>query len=406
MIDFTLEPELLALRERVERFVREVVIPAEARDHGEHGLDDELRAELQAAARAAGVFAPTVAPEYGGLGLDHRAQALILEAAGYSLLGPQALNCAAPDEGNMHLLAKVANPEQKERWLRPLAQGRVRSCFAMTEPAPGAGSDPSMLTTVARRVDGGWSISGRKWFITGAEGAAFAICMARTDERIEHGRGATMLVVEADNPGMRIVRTVEAIDRSFPGGHAEVVFEDCRVGDDAVLGEVGEGYRYAQVRLAPARLTHCMRWLGIAQRALDVALDRAAARAAFGARLAELGMVQEKIARSVIDLETSRLLILRCAWELDQGGSAIRQSSIAKAHVAEAVDRVVDRAVQICGALGVSGDAPLARYLAEVRPFRIYDGPTETHMWSIARRALRERERARAGAGGAEEAAR
>lgn len=395
MIDLALDPELEALRDRVDAFVRDVAIPAEERDRGAHGLDDALRAELQAAAREAGVFAPTVPTEFGGLGLDHRAQAVILEAAGYSLLGPQALNCAAPDEGNMNLLARVADPEQQERWLRPLAEGRVRSCFAMTEPAPGAGSDPSMLRTVARRVDGGWSISGRKWFITGAEGAAFTICMARTDDRIERGRGATMLIVDADNPGMRIERIVDAIDRGFPGGHAEVVFDDCRVGDDAVLGEVGEGYRYAQVRLAPARLTHCMRWLGIARRALDLALDRAAEREAFGARLGELGMVQEKIARSVIDLETSRLLILRCAWALDQGRSGGRESSIAKAHVAEAVDRVVDRAVQICGALGVSGDAPLARYLAEVRPFRIYDGPTETHLWSIARRALRERAAAR-----------
>ncbi|MBB4660654.1 acyl-CoA dehydrogenase family protein [Conexibacter arvalis] len=396
MTDFAISPELRELRDRVAAFVREIVIPAEARDTTGHGLDDGLRAELQQAARAAGLFAPTVAAEYGGLGLDHRAQAVVLEEAGYSLLGPQALNCAAPDEGNLHLLARVADAAQRERYLRPLAEGRMRSCFAMTEPAPGAGSDPSMLRTEARRVDGGWSISGRKWFITGAEGAAFTICMARTSEQIEAGRGATMLLVDADNPGMRIERIVDAIDRSFPGGHAEVVFDDCRVGDDAVLGEVGEGYRYAQVRLAPARLTHCMRWLGIARRALDTALDRAAEREAFGARLGDLGMVQEKIARSVIDIETSRLLIARCAWVLDQGRSGGRESSIAKAHVAEAVDRVVDRAVQICGALGISGDTQLARYLAEVRPFRIYDGPTETHHWSIARRTLRERAAARA----------
>jgi acyl-CoA dehydrogenase len=393
MIDFTPDAVVEELRERVAEFVAQVVIPAEDRDRSTHGLDDGLRAELQDAAREVGVFAPHVAPDLGGLGLDHRGQAVIFEEAGYSILGPQALNCAAPDEGNMNLLARVAGPEQQARYLRPLAAGYVRSCFAMTEPAPGAGSDPSMLRTEATRVDGGWSISGRKWFITGADGAAFTICMARTGEVIEHGRGATMFLIDAGTPGIRVERVVDAIDRSFPGGHAEMVFEDCRVSADAILGEEGEGYRYAQVRLAPARLTHCMRWLGIARRAHDFALDRANEREAFGSRLGELGMVQQLIADSVLDIETSRMLIWRCAWALDQGASARHESSVAKAHVAEAVHRVVDRAVQICGSLGVSGDAPLARYLAEVRPFRIYDGPTETHKWAIARRALRDRER-------------
>jgi acyl-CoA dehydrogenase len=388
MIDFTLDPEVEEIRDRVRAFVRDVVIPAEPRDVPGHGLDAALRAELQDQARAAGVFAPQVSKELGGLGLDMRGIAVVFEEAGYSVLGPQALNCAAPDEGNMHLLEVVGTPEQHERYLRPLAAGDVRSFFAMTEPAPGAGSDPSMLQTRAERVDGGWSITGRKWFITGADGAAFGICMARAPE------GPTMFMVDAENPGWRIDRVVDAIDRSFPGGHAEVMFEDCRVDDDAVLGTPGEGFRYAQVRLAPARLTHCMRWLGAARRAQDIALDRASSREAFGQRLGELGMVQERIAESVIDMETSRLLIWRCAWALDRGEPARHESSVAKAHVAEAVNRVVDRAVQICGSVGVSGDLPLARLLAEVRPFRIYDGPTETHHWAIARRALRQRERA------------
>ena len=390
-IDFDPGPQLRALAERTTAFVRNVVIAAEPRDRGEHGLDGALRAELQQAAKAAGLFAPHVGTELGGLGLDVCGQAVIFEKAGYSILGPQALNCAAPDEGNMHMLSVIATPEQRERYLEPLAAGDVRSCFAMTEPAPGAGSDPSMLETTATRVDGGWSISGRKWFITGADGAEFAICMARTDQQIRGGRGATMFLVDADNPGWRIERIVNAIDRSFPGGHAEVVFEECVVADDAVLGTVGEGYRYAQVRLAPARLTHCMRWLGMARRAHDIALDRANEREAFGAKLGELGMVQAMIADSEIDIETSRALIWHAAWTLDQGHSATRESSIAKAHVGEAVGRIVDRAVQICGSLGVSGDLPLARILTEVRPFRIYDGPTETHKWAIARRALRQR---------------
>ena len=393
MIDFSLDPELVDLRDRVVAFVREVVIPAEARDLGTgHGLDPELRRELQAQARAAGVFAPQVPTELGGLGLDHRAVAVVFEAAGYSLLGPQALNCAAPDEGNMFLLEKVATPAQREHFLVPLAAGDTRSCFAMTEPAPGAGSDPSMLATRAERVDGGWSITGQKWFITGADGASFTICMAMADE------GATMFLIDADNPGWHVERTIDAMDASFTGGHCEVVFDDCRVSDDAILGEVGEGFRYAQVRLAPARLTHCMRWLGIARRAQDIAIARAVEREAFGQRLAELGMIQERIALSEIDIESSRALIWKCAWALDDGQRAGRESSIAKAHVAEAVFRVVDRAVQICGSLGVSGDLPLARLFDEVRPFRIYDGPTETHLWSIARRAVRAHEKAAAAA--------
>ena len=390
-IDFDPGPERTALADRTAAFVRDVAIPAEPRDLGQRGLDGALRAEVQQAAKAAGLFAPHVSSELGGLGLDVRGQAVIFEQAGYSILGPQALNCAAPDEGNIHMLSVIATPEQRERYLEPLAAGDVRSCFAMTEPAPGAGSDPSMLQTTATRVDGGWSISGREWFITGADGAEFAICMARTDEQITGGRGATMFLVDAENPGWRIDRVIDAIDRSFPGGHAEVVFEDCLVADDAVLGAVGEGYRYAQVRLAPARLTHCMRWLGMAHRAHDIALDRANERKAFGAKLGELGMVQAMIADSVIDIDPSPTLIWQTAWTLDERHSASRESSIAKAHVAEAVYRIVDRAVQICGSLGVSGDLPLTRILAEVRPFGIYDGPTQTHKWAIARHALRQR---------------
>lgn len=390
-MDFSLPPEVAELQERTRAFVRDVVIPAEARDQGVHGPEEDLRAELQAAARAAGVFAPHVAVEYGGHGLDVRGQSAVLEEAGYSILGPLAMNCAAPDEGNMAMLEKIATAGQRHRYLAPLAAGEVRSCFAMTEPAPGAGSDPSMLRTSAERVDGGWVIDGDKWYITGAEGAAFAIVMARTGEKISRGHGATMFLVDAESPGFDVTRVVDSIDRTSPGGHAEVALRRCRVPDEAVLGEVGLGYRYAQVRLAPARLTHCMRWLGLARRALDFAIDRADEREAFGSKLAELGMIQKMIADSLIDVESSRLMIRHTAWLLDEGADAQEHSSMAKVHVSEAVFRIVDRAIQICGALGVSGDAPLGRYLAEVRPFRIYDGANEAHRWSIARRAVRAR---------------
>ena len=399
-IDFSLPDDLAALQQRTRDFIRDAVIPLEARDHGVHGIDAVLRKELQQLAKDAGLFAPQVSRDFGGLGLDMRGWSVVFEEAGYSLLGPQALNCAAPDEGNMHLLAAVANPEQKARYLAPLAAGEIRSCFAMTEPAPGAGSDPSMLQTTATKVDGGWVINGHKWFISGAPGAAFAICMARTAAPAPQERpgqdGATMFLVDAGTPGFTVVRTIDAMDRAFAAGHAEVLFQDCFVPNEAILGEVDRGFHYAQVRLAPARLTHCMRWLGIARRALDFALDRAAQREAFGQRLDALGMVQQMIADSVIDIHTSRLAIWHAAWVLDTGGDARQESSIAKTYVAEAVNRVVDRAIQICGSLGVSGDAPLARFLTEVRPFRIYDGPSETHRWAIARRVARQRAQERA----------
>jgi len=372
------------LAERTRAFVRDVCIPAEERFSG-HDLDPALRDELQAAARDAGVFAPQLPRELGGHGLDIRGWSAVFEEAGYSLLGPQALNCAAPDEGNMHMLELIATPEQKERYLEPLARGETRSCFAMSEPHPGAGSDPDALATTARPHDGGWVIDGEKRFISGAEGAAFAICMARAPA------GPTMFLVDADNPGYTVGRRMHATDTVVAGGHSEVSFRECFVRADAVLGEVGAGFRHAQVRLAPARLTHCMRWLGLARRALDIALDRAAERELFGARLEDLGLAQGLIADSVIDIEASRALIVRAAEELDAGRPARHETSIAKVFVAEAVFRVVDRAMQLTGGDGVTHDLPLARFLNEVRPFRIYDGASEAHRWAIARRASRRR---------------
>ena len=231
---------------------------------------------------------------------------MVFEEAGYSLLGPLAMNCSAPDEGNMHLLEVVATPAQQERFLGPLARGDVRSCFAMTEPAPGAGSDPRMLRTEARRSDGGWVVTGEKWYITGADGAGFAIVMARTAPEITRDGGATMFLVDMEEPGIRVERHIPSLDTGFVGGHCRVVLEELFVPDEDVLGAVDRGYHYAQVRLNPARLTHCMRWLGLARRAQDVAVARVTEREAFGSRLAELGMVQQHLADSEIDLAASR----------------------------------------------------------------------------------------------------
>lgn len=389
VVELAPDPQVAELASRTARFVREVVIPVEA-EHGGVVRDEAVRLELQSAAKAAGVFAPHVGVEFGGHGLDMRSRAAVFEEAGYSLLGPLALNIAAPDEGNMHMLEIIATDRQKETYLRPLATGAIRSCFAMTEPAPGAGSDPAALKTTAVKVAGGWRIDGRKWFITGAEGAGFAICMARTSEQADGAGGATMFFVDGDNPGMKIVRHIDTLDESLYGGHLELAFEECFVSDDAVLGEVDEGFRYAQVRLGPARMTHCMRWLGIARRAQDIAVARAAERELFGSRLGELGMVQKMIADNEIDIAAARALILHACWEIDLDQPSAQSVSIAKTFTAEAVYRTVDRALQLCGSLGVSGDVPLSRFLREVRPFRIYDGPSETHRWAIAKRAAKQ----------------
>lgn len=394
-MDNTVPPDVADLAKRTTEFIRDVVVPVELEVRGViHDAAPELRTELQGKARDAGLLAPHVPQEWGGCGLDVRGQSVVFEEAGYSLLGPMALNCAAPDEGNMHLLERVATEEQKEQYLRPLAGGQIRSCFAMTEPAPGAGSDPAMLATTASKVDGNWRIDGRKWFISGARGAGFAICMARTSGAAGERGGATMFLVDADNPGMRVVRDLDTLDEGLFGGHSEVVFENCVVGPEAVLGEVDKGFQYAQVRLAPARLTHCMRWLGLARHAHDIAVDWAATRQSFGGLLGDLGMVQQLIADSEIDMAASRALIRETAAVLDSGAPGGTESSIAKTFVAEAVNRVVDRSVQLTGALGISGDVLLSRYLREVRPFRIYDGPSEVHRWAIGKRVVSRRRKA------------
>ncbi|GAA1909496.1 acyl-CoA dehydrogenase family protein [Arthrobacter gandavensis] len=386
------------LRLRTRAFIRDVVIPAEPVP-GE-ALTESERARLQQAAKNAGVFAPHVPVEYGGQGLPLQDWPEIFEEAGYSPIGPTALNCMAPDEGNMHMLELIGTPEQKQQYLVPLAAGDVRSCFGMTEPHPGAGSDPDALLTTATKGDGTWLINGHKRFTSGAIGAGFCIVMARTEADGDTPAGATMFLVDMDNPGIRVGEHIHTIDRTIGGGHPHVYFENCAVPEDAVLGEVGLGFKYAQVRLGPARLTHCMRWLGLARRSLDIALDRTGRREIFGSRISELGLAQELIAQSVIDVETSAAIITRTAELLaadPRAGSAM--SSVAKVHCSEAVYRVIDRCVQLCGGDGVSDGLPLAQYLNEVRPFRIYDGSNETHKWAIARRAsARRRKEVEAGA--------
>jgi acyl-CoA dehydrogenase len=385
-MDFTLDADLLQLRDRVSAFIRDVVIPAE---HEE--VSDELVRSLRAKAKEAGVYGPQLPPEYGGLGLGTVAMCVLFEVAGQSLLGPLAMHCSAPDEGNMHLLSLFATDEQRAQYLAPLVRGDIRSCFAMTEPAPGAGSDPTMMQTRATRVENGWRIDGKKWFATGAEGASVAITMAVTDPEGPAHRRVSMFLVPTDTPGYRLIRPVPTMGGHGLGGHCELEYSGVEVPDSAVLGEVGDGFRMAQVRLAPARLTHCMRWLGAAQRSLDIAVARAKERDAFGKKLADQQSIQWMIADSEIDLHASRLMVMEAAWKHENGSEIRHESSICKVFVAEAVNRVIDRAIQVCGALGYSTDLPLEHFFREARAFRIYDGPSEVHRMVIARNVLRER---------------
>ena len=390
-MDFTLPEHITALSERVRAFVEDEVIPLEPQAKAADGLPPELLAPVRQKAKAAGLWAPQLPVEYGGQGLDLTGLCAVFEQAGRSLLGPLALNCAAPDEGNMHLLHMAATPEQKEKYLRPLAAGNLRSCFAMTEPHPGAGADPTMIqTTAALRGDADrWVINGHKWYATGGDGAAFYIVMARTHLNVEPARGCSLFLVDAGTPGLEFVRRVPGLGVRAPGGHAELQFKDCAVPAGQMLGGEGRGFPLTQQRLGPARLTHCMRWIGIAQRAQEIAGARAKERSAFGGPLAGHQAVQWMLADSALDLHASRLMVWHAAWKIQQGDEARQETSMCKVFVAEAINRVIDRALQICGALGVSTDLPLGDFYREARLFRIYDGPSEVHRMVIARQVLK-----------------
>jgi acyl-CoA dehydrogenase len=375
-----------AIAAKVEAFVRDVVAPYEhdpRRDHHDCPTE-ELVAELKEKARAAGVLTPHILED--GRHLSQRETAIVLRASGLSPLGPLALNTAAPDEGNMYLLGKVGSADIKERFLRPLVEGRARSAFFMTEPAAdnGAGSDPSMMRTTCRRDGNHWVVNGRKAFITGAEGAQVGIVMAKAEE------GACMFLVDLPDPAIRIEHIPNTIDSSMPGGHAVVAIENLRVPADQMLGEAGEGFRYAQVRLAPARLSHCMRWLGACIRATEIATDYANRRMAFGKALIDHEGVGFMLAENMIDLRQSELMIDWCAGVLDEGGAGGTESSMTKVAVSEALMRVADRCVQVMGGSGVTSDTIVEQVFREIRSFRIYDGPTEVHKWSLAKKIKRD----------------
>ncbi len=387
-MDFSHSPALEELRHRTREFINTVVIPREPELTKDMTRLERIRAELQLSAKTAGLFLPHMPKKYGGLGLSWTEIAVILEESGRSLLGAQALNASAPDEGNMHLLSHVANHEQQKRFLEPLLRGDTRSCFSMTEPPPGAGSDPSMLKSIARRINGRWQLEAGKWFISGADGAAFTMILSRAFDG-DTDLGATIFLLPMDTSGITLKRLIPTLDHFVPGGHCELEFDGVEIADENVLGEVGKGFDYAQLRLDPARLTHCMRWLGIAVRSMEIAQQYALERQSFGKVLAEHQAVAWMVAESEIEIHASRLMIAQACWKLDRGERVRSETSMTKVFVSETVNRVVDRALQICGSLGVSQDIPISQFYQEVRPFRIYDGATEVHKMSIARRLFR-----------------
>lgn len=376
---------------RVEAFVRDVVIPYESdprRDH--HGAPlDELVMEMREKARAAGVLTPHILPDGGHL--TQQETAIVLQKSGLSPLGPLAVNTMAPDEGNMYLLGKVGSPDLKDRFLKPMVEGRVRSAFFMTEPAleGGAGSDPSMMQTTCRMDGNHWLINGRKAFITGAEGAKVGIIMAKAADGPAAG-GACLFLVDLPDPAIRIEHVPNTIDSSMPGGHATVMIDNLRVPADQMLGEAGEGFKYAQIRLSPARLSHCMRWHGSCERAHEIATDYANRRMAFGKQLIDHEGVGFMLAENMIDLKQAQLMIDWCASVLDSGSLGTVESSMAKVAVSEALMRIADRCVQVMGGTGVTDATIVEQVFREVRAFRIYDGPTEVHKWSLAKKIKRD----------------
>lgn len=383
-------PRAKAIAAKVEAFVREVVVPFETDARlGPHGPSEDMVVEMREKARAAGVLTPHILA--GGDHLSQAETAYVLIRSGLSPLGPTAVNTAAPDEGNMYLLGKVGSDAQKERFLKPLVEGRARSAFFMTEPAMegGAGSDPSMMKTTCRLDGNHWVINGRKAFITGAEGAKVGIVMAKSDD------GACMFLVDLPDPAIRIERVLDTIDSTMPGGHAIIAIDNLRVPADQMLGASGEGFKYAQVRLSPARLSHCMRWLGACVRANEIATDYACRREAFGKTLIDHEGVGFMLAENLIDLKQAELMIDWCAGVLDGGSLGTAESSMAKVAVSEALMRIADRCVQVMGGMGVSGDTIVERVFREIRAFRIYDGPTEVHKWSLAKKIKRDWKQAR-----------
>ncbi|HSR52256.1 MAG TPA: acyl-CoA dehydrogenase family protein [Acidobacteriota bacterium] len=394
-MDFSIPDSMQTLLCDVRAFLDERLLPLE--DRFRTGAFANLETDLQAVreeVRSQGWWLPQIHREWGGMGLSCLDFGLLGGVLGRSPLGHYAFNCQAPDAGNMEILISQADDAQKESFLKPLLEGRTRSCFAMTEPDQ-AGSNPVWMSTQARPEDGGWVLNGRKWYATGADGAAFAVVMAVTDADADPHQRASMFLVPTDAPGYRLARNISVMGHEGDGwaSHGEVALENCRVPQDALLGQAGQGFAIAQERLGPGRIHHCMRWIGICERAFELMVGRAATRCfAPGKPLATRQMVQDAIATSRMEINSARLSVLHAAWTIDQKGTkAARQEiSCIKFQVAGVMQRVLDRAIQLHGGLGVSDDTPLAWFWRHERASRIYDGPDEVHKIAVAKQVLKE----------------
>ena len=395
MIDFTLAPEHEAIRSKVRDFVDIHIIPAmDPYGHREEMNADTRRAyvtelvRLRKLAQSEGLWLPHMPKEWGGMGLGHVALAMVQAEAAKTRVGPWVFNCQAPDEGNMHTLHHWATPEQKEKYLKPLCDGVVSSCFAMTEPEV-AGSDPTLIKTHAIRDGDEWIINGHKWFISGARRAKFAILIARTEMDVPEGsRGAnTAFLIDLPAEGWNDVREVETMHGST--GHSEIVISDLRVHDSQILGGRGNGHRLGQYRLGPARLAHCMRWIAQAETALNMMVDRSLSRYSHGSWLAEKQGVQWMIADSAMELYQCKLMVLHAAYKIDRGDDFRTEVSMAKHFVANSLNRIIDRAIQVHGALGYSTDTPLAGMLQHARWARFADGADEIHQMRIAENTIK-----------------
>jgi alkylation response protein AidB-like acyl-CoA dehydrogenase len=388
MIDFSLSQEQREIVEKTERFMEEFIYPAEAEYSEEKGFPEERMRELQQKVKQWGLWAPHLPKEAGGLGMGMVTLGLINEILGRSPIAPRAFGTNAPDSGNQELLWLAGTPEQKEKYLKPSVAGDIYTAFAMTEPEY-SGSDPTRMGTTAVLDGDEWVINGHKWFSTGAGRAAFIIVMAVTDPDAPLHRRASMLIVERGTPGMEIVRDIPVMGDSL-GGHSEIVFRNCRVPRENLLGERGKGFKLAQMRLGPGRITHAMRWIGVMNRSFEMMLAYAQKRETRGKKLAEWQTIQNYIADSYADIQTSRMLTLHAAWKMDRGEDVRKEISLIKFYGANALHRVIDRAIQVHGALGFSKDTPLEAFYREARAARIYDGVDEVHRVVVAKLLLKE----------------
>lgn len=393
-MDFNLPAEIDALRIKTRAFIDECVIPVEA-DRANYDAHENIAqtplARLRAEAKTRGLWAPQMPTRFGGLGLNVVGWAAVYEEANRSIFGPVSINCAAPDDGNMTVLAKVAAPEQQSKWLQPIADGTVNSAFAMTEPHPGGGSDPSMIQTRAEKTDTGWVVHGKKWFITGAGAADHFILIARTNEDPhERRRHLSAFLFHKDQPGWKIDRRIGIMGPEEHGGHCEISFDGLEIPEENLLMGLGDGLKLTQIRLGTARLTHCMRWLGLAKRSMEIAADYTSKRSGFGVKLSERESVQLMMGDIAHDIEIGRLLVMKAAWKLDQGDFARKEVSMAKIHVANTLHKAVDRAIQLNGARGYSKDTVLEWIYRYARQARLVDGADEVHKMVLAGAYSRE----------------